>query len=483
MTTRYPEAIVAAQASPEVPQNDNFLALAALGTYSHWAPTDSGLTRGYSGGRWGGFTVADTDHTFGASTTTYVSAKRSDGTFDFSTSNTHYNDTTNYARIETIVTGTSTITSSSTIDDRSGPGGVHGGAPATSSFTGGTLSSALNEAPPVTIASASTVNIGAAAANTINISGTTTITAFDTIAAGALRRLIFAGILTFTHNGTSLILPTGANITTSAGDSCVMESLGSGNWRCVSYQKADGTALAGSPFTGGTLTGALNEAPTVTVASSTTPAIGAAAGNTISMTGTTTVTGFDTIAAGAIRRIVHAGAHILTYNATSLILPGAANITTVAGDESEWVSLGSGNWRCTSYSRATGLPLVTPSQAVAFQLACSDRITSLTTGSDVASFRAPYAFSISSATLPRASVDTVSSSGLPQINIKKNGTTIFSTNLTIDASEKTSVTAATPCVLSSSPTSFADDDEVTIDIVAAGTGTKGLIVTLIGTKP
>lgn len=114
----------------------------------------------------------------------------------------------------------------------------------TSAFTGGTLTSALNEAPAVTLASASTVNIGAAAANTINVTGTTTITAFDSIADGALRRLIFGGILTLTYNATSLILPTAASITTAAGDSAVFLSLGSGNWRCVGYTRADGTSLS-----------------------------------------------------------------------------------------------------------------------------------------------------------------------------------------------------------------------------------------------
>ena len=43
------------------------------------------------------------------------------------------------------------------------------------------------------------------------------------------------------------------------------------------------------------------------------------------------------------------GANTLTHNATSLILPGGANITTVAGDAAIMVSEGSGNWRCVSY--------------------------------------------------------------------------------------------------------------------------------------
>lgn len=132
-------------------------------------------------------------------------------------------------------------------------------------FTGGTLSSALNEAPIVTIASSSTVNIGAAAANTISVSGTTTITAFDTIASGALRRVIFQGALTLTHNATSLILPTAANIVTAADDVAEFVSLGSGNWRCTGYTRKNGQALvAGGGLTG--FTESLNTAaPNATV--------------------------------------------------------------------------------------------------------------------------------------------------------------------------------------------------------------------------
>lgn len=106
---------------------------------------------------------------------------------------------------------------------------------------------AINEAPLTTIASAATVNLAAATSNTVNISGTTTITGFGTFAAGATRRLIFQGALTLTHNATSLILPGGANITTAAGDAAEFVSLGSGNWKCFSYERANGTSVALGP--------------------------------------------------------------------------------------------------------------------------------------------------------------------------------------------------------------------------------------------
>lgn len=93
-------------------------------------------------------------------------------------------------------------------------------------------------------------------------------------------------------------------------------------------------------------------------ASATTVDLGAiATGNYGHITGTTTITGFGTVAAGIERTLVFDGALTLTHNATSLILPGGANITTAAGDAAVMVSEGSGNWRCKSYVKASGAPI------------------------------------------------------------------------------------------------------------------------------
>lgn len=94
------------------------------------------------------------------------------------------------------------------------------------------------------IASATSTAIGAATGEFVDVTGTTTITSFDTIAAGIVRTVRFTGALTLTHNATSLILPGGANITTAANDTAVFRSLGSGNWQCISYKRQDGTPLA-----------------------------------------------------------------------------------------------------------------------------------------------------------------------------------------------------------------------------------------------
>lgn len=108
----------------------------------------------------------------------------------------------------------------------------------------------LQGAGITTVASATSTAIGASATRDVIISGTTPITSFDTIAAGTIRNITFSGILTLTHNATSLILPGAANIATAVGDNCVAESLGSGNWRVISYQKADGTPVV-APSSGG----------------------------------------------------------------------------------------------------------------------------------------------------------------------------------------------------------------------------------------
>jgi len=95
------------------------------------------------------------------------------------------------------------------------------------------------------IASATTTDIGAVEGLAHDITGTTTITGLGTVRAGIWKVLKFEGALTFTHNATSLILPGGANITTADGDIAVMISEGSGNWRCVAYQKATGKTVIG----------------------------------------------------------------------------------------------------------------------------------------------------------------------------------------------------------------------------------------------
>lgn len=97
-----------------------------------------------------------------------------------------------------------------------------------------------------------------------------------------------------------------------------------------------------------------------------------------------------------------------------------------------------------------------------FVIACSDETTALTTWTAKITFRMPYAFTI---TAVRASLTWAwSTSWTTTVDINEWWTTILSTKLTIDNTEKTSTTATTPAVISDS--SLADDAEITIDIDA-----------------
>ena len=113
-----------------------------------------------------------------------------------------------------------------------------------------------------------------------------------------------------------------------------------------------------------------------------------------------------------------------------------------------------------------------------FITAASDETTALTAATDVATFRMPYAFTL---TAVRASLTTAGTgANLVTVDIHESGTTILSTKITIDATETTSYTAATPPVISDA--SLAIDAEMTIDIdqIDSGGVSAGLKVTLIG---
>lgn len=80
--------------------------------------------------------------------------------------------------------------------------------------------------------------------------------------------------------------------------------------------------------------------------------LGTATGNLVHITGTTGISSFGTSAqAGAQFVVVFDGALTLTHS-SSIVLPGAADVTTSAGDSGIFVYEGSGAWRCTSYVKA-----------------------------------------------------------------------------------------------------------------------------------
>ena len=202
------------------------------------------------------------------------------------------------------------------------------------------------------IASASTTDLGAVPGLFHDITGTTSITSFGTVAAGIWKVIKFENTLTLTHNATSLILPTGANITTANGDVAIVSSEGSGNWRCHSYMRASGQPIAtavsvaslatsGNVTVGGTLAASGNANITGTLASN---------GN-MTVTGTATMNGAVTVNNSAFTHTASSVQHSVistsgnmncTYDATGqaiFSLQATGNVTNSlnAGDSTSVV--------------------------------------------------------------------------------------------------------------------------------------------------
>lgn len=103
-------ATVSAGAGADTVINQNLDAVSPAGLYGRRAAGTSGLTWAYFGGIGFGNAIVDGTVTLTASSTNYVVANKSTGAVSVSTSNTNWNDSTNYFRLYLIVTGASTVT-------------------------------------------------------------------------------------------------------------------------------------------------------------------------------------------------------------------------------------------------------------------------------------------------------------------------------------------------------------------------------------
>ena len=118
------QTLAAAQASAEVPINENFESLDGLAIYGKRHPASTGLTWGYYGGRWGGTAIADGTLALTNTATNYLTVARSTGTISTSTAATAWNDTVTNARVYKLTTAGGVVTA--TEDHRCGPHGVLG---------------------------------------------------------------------------------------------------------------------------------------------------------------------------------------------------------------------------------------------------------------------------------------------------------------------------------------------------------------------
>jgi len=116
----------------------------------------------------------------------------------------------------------------------------------------------------------------------------------------------------------------------------------------------DGTTSFVTQKDKSTLENAIFENQGSTLSSGATVDLNTATGNYLHISGTDTINSFGTCPAGARFVLMFEGILTLTYNATSLIIPGLANKTTAAGDCCMIISEGSGNWRIVGYFAISG---------------------------------------------------------------------------------------------------------------------------------
>jgi hypothetical protein len=118
---------------------------------------------------------------------------------------------------------------------------------------------------------------------------------------------------------------------------------------------------------------------------------------------------------------------------------------------------------------------------VEYVVACSDETSLLTTGFAKVTFRTPIAFRLTGVS---ASLNIATSGSNIIVDINNNSNSVLSTKLSIDTTEKTSLTAASQAVIDTNFNNFSRDAEITIDIDQIGTtfAGRGLKTTLLGER-
>jgi hypothetical protein len=105
--------------------------------------------------------------------------------------------------------------------------------------------------PQVTLASAAIVDLGAAASDNVEITGSANITGFGSAEAGREVFVVAAGGFLITHSAGSIRTPGGRNLLAAPGDSFRALSLGAGIWvvQLYSSQRGGDTVINGQPTT------------------------------------------------------------------------------------------------------------------------------------------------------------------------------------------------------------------------------------------
>lgn len=121
-TSPVPQVVEGSNAVAKINQLFDASSQAMIGG-KNWATTAL-LVWGYLGGRVEGINVANGTLTLGASTTSYIVMKKSDGVVSFSTGSTNWDNSTDYWRLYSVVTNTTAVTTYT--DERFSAAGLFG---------------------------------------------------------------------------------------------------------------------------------------------------------------------------------------------------------------------------------------------------------------------------------------------------------------------------------------------------------------------
>lgn len=480
------QQLASGQVNAEVPVNENFETLEHQSVYGKRHPATTGLTWGYYGGRWGGNSVSDGTVSLTNAATNYLVVERSTGTLSSSTTNTNWNDTSNYARVYQITTAGSVVTAVQ--DHRVGPYGVHGQsatigggdalttnplsqfAATTSAQLRGVLSDETGTGAAVFADGPTLVNPVVGTQSAGNNTTLAASTAFVTTAvAAAVAGLSWKQAVRVATTGAGTLATSFENgdtvdgVTLATGDRILIKNQASGSENGIYVVAASGSPTRATDADSGAEL--VNASVYVSEGTTNADTQWTCTTNATITVGSTSLA-FAQLTSGGGTTI----ANDTIWNAAGDLVYATAN------DTGARLAIGTARQKLRVNSGATAPEWA--SDVTCIPIACSDETTALTTGTAKVTFRMPFAMTLTDV---RASVTTAPTGGtLLTVDVNESGSTILSTKLTFDASEKTTTTAATPRVISDS--SLADDAEITIDIDAVGSTVAGagLKVYLIG---